>query len=192
MSTLPLWVKNARIADMSAERTAEINLNSTYMKALVNPAPDGHFFPKIRLPLHLPRDLQKPSHVSMLFNDFPVIQYADDTFDSFLTIFLFQLGWKSVIISLNLYPINVLEEKFQELIAALILGLGFFPFTYFGLPLGHSKPRIEHLLPLVTRIQRRLQTCSNFLTSAGKLQFTNSVMSSLPTFYLSTSKFRKV
>lgn len=43
-------------------------------------------------------------------------------------------------------------------------------------------------MPLVTRVGRRLLTCSDFLTSAGRLEMVNSVLSSLPTFYLTTLK----
>jgi hypothetical protein len=44
------------------------------------------------------------------------------------------------------------------------------------------------MMPLVTSIERRLQTCSGFLTYGGKLEMINSVLSSLPTFYMCTLK----
>jgi len=56
------------------------------------------------------------------------------------------------------------------------------PFTYLGLPMGTTKPRVEHYAPLMNRTERRLTATSNFLTHAGRLQLVNSVLSSLPTY----------
>jgi len=41
-------------------------------------------------------------------------------------------------------------------------------------------------MPLVSRCERRLVCTSLFLSQAGKLQITNSVFTSLPTFFMST------
>lgn len=61
------------------------------------------------------------------------------------------------------------------------------PFTYLELPLGTTKPTIEDFLPLVSRCEKRSVSTSIFLS----LQLTNSVFSSLPTFYLCTFKVHK-
>ena len=58
------------------------------------------------------------------------------------------------------------------------------PFTYLGLPVGISKPRMEHLMPLVTCMERRMSSSSSFLAQGGRLQYLNSAMSSLPIFFL--------
>jgi hypothetical protein len=42
------------------------------------------------------------------------------------------------------------------------------------------------MLPLVTRVERKLLTCFEFLGTTGKLELVNSVLSSLPSFYMST------
>ena len=47
------------------------------------------------------------------------------------------------------------------------------------------------LMPLVSRVEKRLLTCSNFLSQAGKLEMVNYVLSSLLTFVLSTLKIHK-
>src|SRR5688572_9305 len=60
------------------------------------------------------------------------------------------------------------------------------PFTYLGLPLGLTKPRIEEFLPMVTRCERRLLSTSNILSEAGRLQLTNSIFTALPKFHMST------
>jgi hypothetical protein len=56
------------------------------------------------------------------------------------------------------------------------------PFTYLGLPMGTTKPRVEHFAPLMNRVERQLIAISSMLTQAGKLQLVNSVLSSLPTY----------
>jgi len=60
------------------------------------------------------------------------------------------------------------------------------PFTYLGLPLGTTKPRVDHFEPLMSKTERKLTATSNFLTHAGRLQLVNSVLSSLPTFAMCT------
>jgi hypothetical protein len=86
----------------------------------------------------------------------------------------------------NIYPINVGTDKLQLLLSDLNCHEGIFTFTYIGLPLGLSKPRMEHMLPLVTKVERKLLVCSEFLGTAGKLELVNSVLPSLPSFYMST------
>jgi hypothetical protein len=56
------------------------------------------------------------------------------------------------------------------------------PFTYMGLSMGTSKPRVEHFTPLMDRAERQLTSISSMLTYAGKLQLINSVLSSLSTY----------
>jgi hypothetical protein len=63
-----------------------------------------------------------------------------------------------------------------------------FPFTYLGLPMGTSKPKVDDFIPLVQRIEKRLTSTSNFLTQAGRLDMVNSVLSTLPTFYMAKIK----
>jgi hypothetical protein len=132
-------------------------------------------------------------------NDFPIIQYADDTLiilpaevdqlthlKFILDEFAISTGLRVNYHKSNIYPINVGTDKLQLLLSALNCKEGTFPFTYLGLPLGLSKPRMEHMLPLVTKVERKLLVCSQFLETAGKLELVNSVLSSLPSFYMST------
>lgn len=83
-------------------------------------------------------------------------------------------------------PINTPESRLQHLAATFGCSTGSLPFTYLGLPLGITKPKIEEFLPLVTRCERRLISTSIFLSQAGRLQITNSVFTSLPTFFMCT------
>ena len=76
-----------------------------------------------------------------------------------------------------LVPINISDEKTKHLAATFGCSVGSFPFTYLGLPLGLTKPKVDDFLPLVTRCERRLVSTSLFLTQAGKLQMANAVCS---------------
>jgi hypothetical protein len=83
-------------------------------------------------------------------------------------------------------PINVSEERLKHLAATFGCAIGSLPFTYLGLPLGLSKPRVEDFWPIVSKCERRLVSTSLYLTQAGRLQLTNSVFTALPTFYMCT------
>ena len=58
------------------------------------------------------------------------------------------------------------------------------PFTYLGLPVGTTRPKIVDLLPLVDCMEGRLTASSWFLPQGSRLQLVNSVISSLPIFFL--------
>jgi hypothetical protein len=66
--------------------------------------------------------------------------------------------------------------------------VGSFPFTYLGLPLGLTKPQVNDYALLICRIERRMSATSQFLSYAGRLQLVNSVISSLPTYYMCSPK----
>ena len=142
--------------------------------------------------------LEKPLNTTDL-PDFPVIQYADDTLivlpaqldqlhflKHTLTAFVSSTGLQVNYQKSSLIPINIPEERVQLYTDALNCQLGAMPFTYLGLPLGTTKPKVEHLMPLVCRVQKRLVGCAHSLGSAGRLEMANSVLSFLPTFYLSS------
>jgi len=63
---------------------------------------------------------------------------------------------------------------------------GSLPFTYLGLPLGITKPKVEDFLPLVSKCERRLQAISMFLSQEGRLQMTNAVFTAMPMFQMET------
>ena len=63
---------------------------------------------------------------------------------------------------------------------------GSFPFTYLGLPLGISRPKPEHYIPLLQRIDRSLTGCSTMLSYDGRMILIKSVFSALPTYYMCT------
>jgi len=81
-------------------------------------------------------------------------------------------------------PINISETKFDHLANTFGCSNGLFPFTYLGLPLGLTKPKVEDFLPLVNKCERRLACASSLLSQAGKLELTNAILTAFPTFHL--------
>jgi hypothetical protein len=88
----------------------------------------------------------------------------------------------------NLIPINIPETRVHLFTSTLNCQLGAMPFTYLGLPLSTTKPKKECFLPLIQCIQRRLPACTMYLNYGSKLRMLNSVISSLPMFYLCSLK----
>jgi hypothetical protein len=136
--------------------------------------------------------------------DFPIVQYADDTLlileacpkqlfflKAILNSFASATGLKVNYNKSNMFPINVSPEKMVILSRTFNCQIGEMPFTYLGLPLGLARPRKEHYLPLIQRIQKRLSCSSNFLSQVGRLELVNSVFSALPMFFMCTLKIPK-
>jgi hypothetical protein len=88
-------------------------------------------------------------------------------------------------------PINMTDERLDFLARTFGCSKGSLPFTYLGLPLGLTKPKVQDFLSLVTKCERRLSSVSSFLNQAGRLELTNAVFTSLPTFYMCTLELPK-
>ena len=128
-----------------------------------------------------------------------IIKYADDTLlimeacsrqlvtlRALLHTFGESTGLKVNYIKSIMVPINTSQEKLQHLARTFNCETGSLPFTYLGLPLNLTKPRAIDFSPLVTRCERRLAATSVFLNQAGRLEVTNSVLTTMPTFCMST------
>lgn len=87
-----------------------------------------------------------------------------------------------------LVPLNMDENRANHLAATMGCKVGSMPFTYLGLPLGTTKPTVDEFMPILTRIERRLMGLNKLLSYSGRLLMVNSVLSSLPTFYMCTLK----
>jgi hypothetical protein len=83
-------------------------------------------------------------------------------------------------------PINISNERLDTLTAILGCSKQSLPFTYLGLPLSIAKPSVAHFWPLVSKCKRRLVNFSSLLSEAGRLQLTNAVLTTLPTFAMCT------
>jgi hypothetical protein len=130
-------------------------------------------------------------------SSFPIIQYADGTLIimqadvtqlQHLTDILHSYGIASRLkvnySKSNLIPINIAQDRVNVFTSALQCQLGEMPFTYLGLPLCTSKPKKEVFMPLIQCVQRRLPACTMYLNYGSQLRILNSVLSSLPMFYL--------
>jgi hypothetical protein len=134
-------------------------------------------------------------------DDFPIIQYADDTLlimeaypqqllalKIILNMFADSAGLKVNYSKSSMLPINLSKERLHHLASTFHCKAGQFPFTYLGLPLSLNKPTVQDCLLMVHRVERRLVNTSIFLTQGGKLQLVNSALSSLATFYMCAIK----
>jgi hypothetical protein len=125
--------------------------------------------------LHLPIPLQSSQ-------DFPIIQYADDTLlimegdprqlfflKTLLQNFSDSTGLRVNYTKSMMLPINISEERLELLARTFGCSKGSLPFTYLGLPLGTTKPKVQDFLPLVNKCEKRLGGISSMLSQAGRL-----------------------
>jgi hypothetical protein len=130
---------------------------------------------------------------------YPIIQYADDTIlimkasqrELFTLKGLLESFSQSTGLRVNykkscLVPLNLLPEKAQQLASIFGCKVETLPFTYLGLPMGTTKPKVDHFGFIMNKVERKLTATSNFLTHARRLQLVNSVLSSLPTYAMCT------
>jgi hypothetical protein len=85
-------------------------------------------------------------------------------------------------------PLNVPETKIQELSSIFGCQIASMPFTYLGIPMGTTKPRMDDLTPLMDRIERRLNACSVYLSYSGRLEMVNTVLTSTATYAMCSIK----
>ena len=90
----------------------------------------------------------------------------------------------STTISHLIIPINVDSDVMEDLAAAFGYQIGKIPFTYLGLPVGTTRPKMVDFMPLVDCMERRMTASSSFLNQGERLQFLNSALSSMPIFFL--------
>jgi hypothetical protein len=133
--------------------------------------------------------------------EYPIIQYADDTiivlppdmeqlvaFKRILDQYAAFTGLKINYHKSSMIPINLSEEETSVLAEGFNCQLGSMPFTYLGLPMGNNKPSIKDFSPLTDRVERRLSVVSSFLSYGDRLVLVNSVLSSLPTYFMLSLK----
>lgn len=123
------------------------------------------------------------------------MQYADDALlimevdarqlvfmKALLNNFVEIIGLKVSFSKSIMVPINIFEDKLDQLSRTFGCSKGSLPFTYLGLPLSLTKPKLDDFLPVVYKCESRLANISSFLSQAGRLELTNSVLTALPTY----------
>lgn len=137
-------------------------------------------------------------------DNFPIIQYADDTIiimkadqrevfclKALLNLYATYTGLKINFHKSCMIPINTNNDTMEILAGTFGCSIGRMPFTYLGLPLGTTKPTISDFAPLIDRVERRLPSTTIHLNYGQRLTMVNSVLSSLPTYYMCTLKVPK-
>jgi hypothetical protein len=92
--------------------------------------------------------------------------------------------WKSSLIGVNV------DNSFLELASTFLnCRRGELPFNYLGLPVGASPRRMSTWEPMIEKIRRSLNTWGNkHISFGGRLVLINSVLNSIPIFYMSYMK----
>ena len=112
------------------------------------------------------------------------ISYLKNLLDTFAL----STGLKVNFSKSSMIPINVSAENLASLAATFGCQIASLPFTYLGLPMGTTKPRMEDLTPLMDRVERRLTACSTFLSFSGRLQMINYVLTPTVTYAMCSLK----
>jgi hypothetical protein len=85
--------------------------------------------------------------------------------------------------------VNIPPTWLSEAASVLNCRNGSIPFIYLGLPIGGDGRKISFWKPVVDRIRARLSVWNNkILSFGGRLVLLNSVLSSLPVYFLSFFK----
>jgi hypothetical protein len=51
-------------------------------------------------------------------------------------------------------PINISDEKAAQMASVFGCQVGTYPFTYLGLPMGTTKPKVKDFSPWLTRLKK--------------------------------------
>jgi hypothetical protein len=166
-------------------------LATDFLQTLLNSAKNNN---NLTLPIPLHND-----------SGFPILQYANDTLifmhgdvnqllhlKAILLSFAETSGLKVNFEKSFMVPINVNDERMQILASTFQCSIGFLPFTYLGLPLSISRLTMADFWPLVSKCERRLAVFSSFLSEVGRLELTNVVLTSLPTYAMCSFMLPKI
>lgn len=128
---------------------------------------------------------------------YPIIQYADDTLiimpadplqlvnlRNILNIFSKFTGLKVNYSKSSLVPINISDEYATELANIIACKKETMPFTYLGLPMGSTRPKVDDLMPMVSRLDKRLSGIAGMMTYSGRLVHLKAIVAALPIFVM--------
>jgi len=89
----------------------------------------------------------------------------------------------------SLIGVNVREDFMEMACNFLNCSKGCIPFNYLGLPVGANGRSVSTWEPLVESLNRRLNSWGHkYISFGGRIVLLNSVLNSIPTFYLSFLK----
>lgn len=89
----------------------------------------------------------------------------------------------------SMVPFNLHADQIQEALAIIGCKRESLPVTYLGMPLSITQPKRADYLPLIEKLERRLQSWhGRLLSRGGRVQLTRSVLSALPIYYMTCFK----
>lgn len=93
----------------------------------------------------------------------------------------------------KVYPIKCNDIQLEEIMEPFQCPIKSFPCKYLGLPLHfHQVRRVEYVQPLIDKVAQKLPTWKRrLLDKAGRLKLMNSVLTSVPTYYLTVFEVKK-
>jgi hypothetical protein len=125
--------------------------------------------------------------------DYPILQYADDTLiivpadmeqldnlKDILSNFTISTGLKINYQKSSMIPINITTERCQLLANHFGCKRESLPFTYLGLPMGTTRPRVDDLVPMICKVDKRLSGLSNMMSYSARLVTIKAVISAMP------------
>ncbi|KAL5550775.1 hypothetical protein UlMin_000951 [Ulmus minor] len=129
------------------------------------------------------------------------LQFADDTLfllepdksnikkvNTILKFFSMCSGLK-----INMNKSSLAEEDVQALASEVECKNGSWPMKYLGLPLGGNPNSADFWNPVIEKVGKRLDGWKKaFLSKGGRLTLIQSVLSSMPTYFMSLFKMPKV
>jgi hypothetical protein len=127
------------------------------------------------------------------------LQYADDTLIIFpanvdqllrlkeiLETFSNSTGLRINYHKTSMVPINISSDRCRELADIFQCKAESSPFTYLGLPMGNTRPKIEDLIFIAHQVDKTLAGIANLLTYSSKLMVIKSTISAMPLFAMCT------
>ncbi|GKA35558.1 hypothetical protein Tco_0722049 [Tanacetum coccineum] len=86
----------------------------------------------------------------------------------------------------KLYGVGFVDQEISEMARWMRCGVGEFPFTYLGLPIGENMRRVGEWNPMIEKFKKRLSEWKAISMSLeGCLTLVKSVLGSLPLYYFS-------
>ncbi|MFS7973280.1 putative RNA-directed DNA polymerase [Helianthus anomalus] len=86
----------------------------------------------------------------------------------------------------HLFGVGVEDTEVASMAETLKCGVGKWPFTYLGLPIGANMKRARYWQPVVDKFHKKLSSWkAKHLSFAGRITLAKSVLGSLPAYFLS-------
>lgn len=91
------------------------------------------------------------------------------------------------------YPIHCNNLNMADIMESFECPITSFPCNYLGLPLHYRQLHRVEVQPIIDKMANRFPAWKGrFLDRAGRLKLLNSVLSSIPTYYLTTFEPKKL